>query len=123
MCYTQRYAAVLETGDATTLVQASPAVRRHAMESLAAWSKFNGSYDRWKQIRESFSLRWTSGNESLQSLERFFNPEMSLDHMIDRVKQMLHVLPADMVTVVKHSVLTGLRPTEACESVRLLNVS
>ena len=40
--------------------------------------------------------------------------------MIDRVKEMIHVLPVALATVVKHSVLTGLRPIEACESVRLL---
>jgi hypothetical protein len=57
MCYAQRYHIILETGDDTILAQATPAVRRHAMESLAAWSRFNGSHDRWKQIRESFSLR------------------------------------------------------------------
>jgi intergrase/recombinase len=54
-------------------------------------------------------------------LERFFNPEMGLDQMIDRVKHMMQVLPPVMSNVVKYAVLTGLRPSEAVESVKLLN--
>lgn len=91
------------------------------MAALANLSNFQGRYDIWLQIRQRYSLKWTSGNESLQSLERFFNPEMGLDQMIDRVKAMMQVLPPVMSNIVRHAVLTGLRPSEAVESVRLLN--
>jgi intergrase/recombinase len=91
------------------------------MEALANLSKFQGRYDIWLQIRQRYSLKWTSGNESLQALERFFNPEMGLDQMIDRVKAMMQVLPPVMSNVVKYALLTGLRPSEAIESVKLLN--
>ena len=74
-----------------------------------------------EHTRKQYNLKWSTGNESLQALERFFNPEMSLDHMIDRVKQMMQILPSDMSNIVRHAVLTGLRPSEAIASVKLLN--
>ena len=66
------------------------------------------------------SLKWTNGDESLQSLQRFFNPNLTLDSMLQRIKEMMRVLPATMAAVIRFAVLTGLRPSEACESVRLI---
>jgi hypothetical protein len=43
--------------------------------------------------------------------------------MIDKVKRMLQVLPKPMKLVVKHALLTGLRPSEAIESVKLIQNS
>jgi hypothetical protein len=87
------------------------------MKSLTALSRYLGYYDIWQQTRKQYNLKWSTGNESLQALERFFNPEMGLDQMIDRVKHMMQVLPPVMSNIVKYAVLTGLRPLEACESV------
>jgi hypothetical protein len=63
------------------------------MEALTALSKYNGCYDTWQQIRKRYSLKWTNGDESLQSLQRFFNPELSLDVMLEKVKEMIRLLP------------------------------
>ena len=46
---------------------------------------------------------------------------MGLDQMIDRVKQTMQVLPPVMSNIVKYAVLTGMRPSESIESVKLLN--
>lgn len=46
---------------------------------------------------------------------------MSLDSMLQKVKAMMQALPKPMALVIRHAVLTGLRPSEAVESVRLLN--
>jgi hypothetical protein len=124
MCYAKRYAFVLTSADmmpANLLLQLPPQTRLNVMKSLTALSRYLGCYENWQQTRKQYNLKWSTGNESLQALERFFNPEMSLDHMIDRVKQMMHVLPLDMSNIVRHAVLTGLRPSEAVESVKLLN--
>jgi hypothetical protein len=40
--------------------------------------------------------------------------------MLQRVKEMLQVLPVYMAEVIRFAVLTGLRPLEACESVKLM---
>lgn len=123
LCYAQRFGSILETGDASLLLSLTPAVRRHAMEALTAYSKYTGTYQRWQEIRQVYLLKWTNGNESLASLQRFFNQHTSLAHMIETVKKMMRVLPRQMALVIRHALLTGLRPSEACESVRLIRRS
>ena len=59
------------------------------MESLTVFSKYIGCYDRWQEIRKRYSLHWSNGNESLQALQKFFNPEMSLDQMIAKIKEVM----------------------------------
>jgi hypothetical protein len=121
MIYAKRFNSVLLNGDASTLLALSPRNRHHAMTALANLAKYQGQYDRWLQIRQRYSLKWSNGGNSIQSFERFFNPQMSLDHMIDRVRKMMQALPRPMSEIVRFACLTGLRPAEACESVRLLN--
>ena len=119
----RRYSSVLETEDATMLLSLTGPQRRHAMEALTILSKIIGCYDKWQQIRRNYSLHWTNGNESLQALHRFFDTDLTLESMLQRVKEMMRALPVSMALVIRHALLTGLRPSEACQSVRLLNVS
>jgi hypothetical protein len=63
------------------------------MEALAALSKYSGSYDRWQQIRKQYLLKWTSGNESLETMRRFFNPELTLETMSQWIKEMVAKTP------------------------------
>ena len=91
------------------------------MSALASLSKFQGRYDKWLAIRHYYNLKWSSGNNSLQALERFFNPTLNLDDMIARIREMIRVLPAHMSEVVKFAVITGLRPSEDIEAVKILN--
>ena len=67
-------------------------------------------------------MHWTNGNESLQALHRFFDTDLTVESMLQRVKEMMCALPVSMALVVRYALLTGLRPSEACQSVRLLNV-
>jgi hypothetical protein len=99
----------------------SVSVRRHAMEALTVYTKYLGCYDRWQQIRRQYSLHWNDGNESLQTLQRFFNTNLALDSMLQRIREMMSVLPRIMIAVIRFACLTGLRPSEVCASVRLLN--
>jgi integrase len=122
LCYARRYATVLETGDATPLVNLhSDTMRHHTLEALANLAKYQGRYDRWLQIRQRYNLKWSNGSNSLQSLQRFFNPSLSFDVMLQRVRNMIEHLPKSMIPIIKFACLTGLRPAEACESVRLIN--
>jgi intergrase/recombinase len=90
------------------------------MEALTILSKYIGCYDRWQQIRKQYNLKWTNDNESIQALQRFFDNNLTLDSMLSKIRGMIQVLPAHMAEVVRYAVLTGLRPSEACESVRLI---
>lgn len=124
--YAIRYGHVLDTGDASALLGLSPTVRRHVLASLAALSKYQGCYDKYMQIKQRYHLKWTSsGNESyLQAFQGLLfstNDELDFDSMLARIKEMIKVLPEHMGSVIKFNCLTGLRPSECIESVRLLN--
>ncbi|MDQ3975396.1 MAG: hypothetical protein M3264_02620 [Thermoproteota archaeon] len=122
LCYAQRYGDILKTGDSTRLVNIqSDAVRRHAMEALCIYSKYTGCYDRWQEMPKRYSLKWTNGNESLQSLQRFFNADLNMESMLERIKEMVRLLPGFMSRIIKFAVLVGLRPSEVVESVKLIN--
>ena len=90
------------------------------MKGLAALSKYLGCYDSWLQTRKRYNLKWTTGEESLQALHRYFDDSLSLDVMMAKVKEMIRLLGGIMGRIVKFAVLTGLRPGEVIESVKLL---
>jgi hypothetical protein len=119
--YAVRFGHILETGDAAELLTLSPRNRHHALAALAALSKFSGRYDRFLQIRQNYNLKWSSGNDSLRALQRFFDPEMTLDSMLQRIREMIRVLPTAMAAIIRFACLIGLRPAEVVECVRLLN--
>jgi hypothetical protein len=119
--YAKQFATVLQTGDAQPLLQMSPDRRIHTMKGLASLSRFLGCYsDTWLAIRQRYNLKWSTGNENLAAFTRFFDDNKTLDSMLDWVRRAIKALPAHMCAVVKFNVLTGLRPSEAVESVRLL---
>lgn len=99
----------------------SPRNRHHAMAVLASLAKFQGQYGQFRQLKHSYNLKWGSGQESLQSFSRFFNDELSLDSMLQKVSQMIAKTPSSMTQIIKFCCFTGLRPAEAVESVRLIN--
>jgi intergrase/recombinase len=99
----------------------SPRNKHHAMTALANLAKYTGCYDLWLQIRQCYNLKWTSGNESLQSFNRFFDDELNLDVMLQRIKDMMRLLPPNMAQIIKFAWLIGLRPAEVVESVKLIN--
>jgi len=58
---------------------------------------------------------------TLQSFNRFFNNDLNLDVMIQRIREMIVRLPDNMGRIIKFACLIGLRPTEVVESVKLIN--
>jgi hypothetical protein len=94
MFYAKKYASVLSVGIPTDLLQLSPEKRLNVMKSLTALSKYLGCYDRWQQMRQRYNLKWSSGNESLQSFTRFFDDELNYDSMLQRIKEMIDKTPA-----------------------------
>jgi hypothetical protein len=111
----------LDTGNTSSLMALSPRNRHHALSALASLSKYQGRYQKFLQMRHRYNLKWTSGNDSIQSFERLFDDSgLDFDTMLARIKEMIKALPAHMAAVIRFNCLTGLRPSEACESVRLL---
>ena len=119
--YTKRFYFVLDTGDASPLLTLSPRNKQHAMTALANLAKYTGRYDQFIQIRQRYSLKWSNG-DSIQHFHRFFNDELTLDVMLQRIKEMIRLLPVQMGKIIKFGCLVGLRASEVIESVRLLNV-
>jgi integrase len=107
--------------DVNLLLQLSAEKRLNVMKSLTALSKYLGCYDRWQQIRQRYNLKWSSGNESMQSFERFFNDDLTFDSMLQRIKEMIAKTPTQIGNIIKFACLTGLRPTEAVQAVKLIN--
>jgi hypothetical protein len=91
------------------------------MKTLTTLSRYLGCYDSWQPTRKRYNLKWTTGNESLQSLERFFNDDLTFDVMLQRVKRMMGIMPPYMARIIKFSCLVGLRPAEAVEAARLVS--
>jgi intergrase/recombinase len=112
---------VLETGDASTFATKLPGTRSRevALVALANYAKFTGKYERFLEIKKRYALRWTERN-STQFFERFFNEGLTLDVMLQRIREMIRVLPEHMGKVIRFGCLVGLRATEVCESARLL---
>jgi hypothetical protein len=91
------------------------------MKALSCLAKFTEKYEQWQQIRRRYNLTWSTGNESLATFERFFDDSKTLDTMLDWVKEVIKVLAAGKKDIIKFNCRTGLRPSEAIESVGLLN--
>jgi len=117
--YALKYGHVVDTGDASALAGLSPCNRQHAMSALASLSKYTGRYDSQLNIRRCFNLKWSSGNDSLQAMERFFNPDLTLDSMVSKIREMIRVLPKHMAEVITFACLLELGPGGVCESVNI----
>ena len=90
------------------------------MTALANLAKFQGRYDIFLQIRQRYSLKWSKG-DSMQSFARFFNESLDFDTMLQRIREMIAKTPTWTGKIIKWAVVTGLRPSEVVESVRLIN--
>jgi hypothetical protein len=84
----KRFTCILDTGDASPLLTLSPRNKQHAMTALANLAKYQGQYDQFLQIRQRYNLKWSKG-DSIQHFNRFFNEGLSLDVMLQRIKEMI----------------------------------
>jgi Archaeal phage integrase len=117
--YAIKYGHILDTGDASELMPLK--TKHNVLSALANLAKYQGRYPVFLEIRQRYALKWTSGNNSLQSLQRFFNPRLNLDVILQRIKEMIRLLPRSMARIIKFACLIGLHPSEVVESVRLIN--
>ncbi len=114
----KRHAIILyKPNMASQLLLLSKDMRRMAMSSLSNLSKFLGVYDSWKQTIRNYGLKW----ENTNSLETFLS---ILNTNINEAKiwllQAVRKLPKNYGTVLVFDALTGLRPTEAVNSCKLI---
>lgn len=69
-----KHGHILETKDASEILTSSNTKRRHVMEALVCLSKYQGTYNTWKEIKEKYQLKWTSP-DSLEVFQSIINNE------------------------------------------------
>jgi intergrase/recombinase len=90
------------------------------MKALAAFSKYIGCYDKWKETRNRYQLRWTSPN-GLEALNAILaGTKGNYSSMVSWLKNACSKLPKSYSNILLFDTLTGLRPDEACKSISLI---
>ncbi len=113
-----KHGHILETGDAGEILAFSNTKRRHVMEALVCLSKYQGTYNTWKEIKEKYQLKWTSP-DSLEVFQSIFNNEKNYSSMLTWLKNAIAQIPKPYANILIYNTLTGLRPAEACQSIAL----
>jgi hypothetical protein len=122
LCHAKKYRDVLVAADASSLMQVkSPAVRRHVLEALSLYSKHVGCYNLFKDIRAKHQLGWASANEdNLRYFTNYLYGHGNLEVMMVWLKDTLQKVPSYLGNVLLYNTLSGLRPSEALLSIRLI---
>lgn len=118
MSYSLQYIEILSNPkQASKLVVMSKGKRKLVMASLSNLAKFLGCYQHWKNIIKEHGLKWPTQD----SLETFLS---ILNSNINETRQWLPEtiprLPLKYGCVAAFCALTGLRPSEACQSTKLI---
>jgi len=116
--YAKRFSLILEKpGLASQLLVLSKDVRRMAMSALSNLSKYLGVYEQWKQIIRNYGLKWENRN----SLETFLSIlNSNIEETEKWLKEVIRKLPKEYSAILVFNALTGLRPTEAAMSCKLI---
>lgn len=119
--YAKKFAYVLDTGDATPIMtKVKPLSQKHVLSALANLSRYQGRYEYWNQIRRNYNLHWVKA-DSITHFERFFNEQLTLETMLQRIREMIARIPTSMGQIVKFGTLVGARASEVIECVKLIN--
>ena len=123
--YAKKYAHLLLQRDITPLYQHTAQTRLNIMKSLVTLSIFLGIYQQWKILKQESGLTWTDPEATIKTVEKIMAEEGdgvgNLDDMKKWVNTVTERLPPKYGDVVRYNLLTGLRPTEAIESIRLFH--
>jgi len=119
MRYVRRYQDVLKNpGKISQISVLSRDKRRLVMSGLANLSKYLGCYNYWKTLSKNAGLRW----------EKKVSLDIVLDIMNTNLQdcwvwltQVLEKIPKEYGCVLVFTALTGLRPSEAANSVDLIS--
>ena len=120
LLYSKKYYHVLTEANAQELLILSNDKRIHAMKALAALSKYLGCYDIWKSIIERYQLKW-SNEDAVQVFQNITNADHDFSSMVKWLKDALTKLPQSYGNILLFNALTGLRPEEAIQSIKILH--
>jgi len=117
-CYAKKYSHILTDGNAQELLTLSNHKRIMVMSSLASLSKFMGCYDTWESIKKRYQLKW-SYDDGLTFFNSITNGN-NLESMLKWLKDTISKLSEPDANILIYCTVTGLRPTEACQSIELI---
>jgi hypothetical protein len=120
LLYSKKYYHVLTEANAQELLTLSNDKRMHAMKALAALSKYFGCYDLWKSIIERYQLKW-SNEDAVRVFQNITNADHDFSSMVKWLKDALTNLPQSYGNILLFNALTGLRPEEAIQSIKILH--
>jgi integrase-like protein len=120
MSYAMKFYHILKDGNASELLSLNNEKRIHVMKSLASLSKYLGCYDKWKLIRERYQLRWSNG-DAFNYFNGIIDDRSNYSSMISWIKNAYSALPKEYGNILIYCTLTGLRPTEATQSIQLVH--
>ena len=120
--YAKKYYYVLSTNNASDLSLLTKDKRIHVMKALSSLSKFLGIHQKWKKLIENFDWKWTN-NETANNI--FFricdnNSNDDINNMILWLKEAIAQLPKKYSNILLYATMTGLRPSECWNSIRLI---
>jgi hypothetical protein len=121
LLYSKKYYHVLTEANAQELLILSNDKRVHAMKALAALSKYLGCYPLWKDIIERYQLKRSNEN-AIQVFQNITNVEHDFSSMVKWLKDALTKLPQSYGNILLFNALTGLRPEEAIQSIKILHI-
>jgi hypothetical protein len=79
-----------------------------------------GCYDLWKSIIERHQLKW-SNEDAVQVFQNITNADHDFSSMVKWLKDALTKLPQSYGNILLFNALTGLRPEEAIQSIKILH--
>ena len=120
LSFSKKYYHVLTEANAQELLRLSNDKRMHVMKALAALSKYLGCYDLWKDIVERHQLKW-SNEDAVQVFQNITNADHDFSSMVKWLKDALTNLPQSYGNILLFNALTGLRPEEAIQSIKILH--
>jgi intergrase/recombinase len=115
----KKYSHVLLEENAIDLLQLPNDKRIHVMKSLSNLAKFLGYYDKWRMIINRYQLKWSNEN-GINTFNKILNNKNDYSSMLNWLKQAYQTLPERYGNALLFNSLTGLRPTEACESIKIM---
>ena len=119
LLYAKKYFTVIKEENAQALLVLPYTKRLQVMKSLAILSKFLGCYDRWKQIKERYQLKWST-DSSFQVFQNITNQESNFSSMLKWLKEACSQIPDSYSNNLIYCTLTGLRAEESCQSISLI---
>jgi hypothetical protein len=120
LLYSKKYYHILTEANAQELLTLSNDKRIHVMKALAALSKYLGCYDLWKDIIERFQLKW-SNEDAIHIFQNITNVDHDFISMVKWLKNAYSKLPQSYGNILLFNALTGLRPEESIQSIKLLH--